>query len=116
MKKSRKKAVRSLSIRIRLTPQEYSLLTERQQGSTCPSLSHYIRQTIFRRRIVKTTRNLSEDAMMDGLSRIQRELERIGLYNPDLRSAGEAEAKEIIKLLDELNRQIKYQCSYVRTN
>ncbi len=116
MKKSRKKAVRSLSIRIRLTPQEYSLLTERQQGSTCPSLSHYIRQTIFRRRIVKTTRNLSEDAMMDGLSRIQRELERIGLYNPDLRSAGEAEAKEIIKLLDELIRQIKYQCSYVRTN
>lgn len=116
MKKARKKVVRSLSIRIRLTPQEYSLLIERQQGSTCPSLSHYVRQMIFKRRIIKTTRNLSEDAMMDALSKIQRELERIGLYNPSLRSIDEAEINLLIKLLDELNQQIKHQWSYVRTN
>src|SRR5690606_9655296 len=116
MKKARKKAVRSLSIRIRLTPQEYSLLTGRQQASTCPSLSHYVRQMNFRRRIIKTTRNLSEDAMMDALSRIQRELERIGVYNPSLRSIDDAEINELIKLLDELNQQIKHQWSYVRTN
>ena len=54
--------------------------------------------------------------MMDALSRIQRELERIGLYNPSLRSIDEAEINQLIKLIDELNQQIKHQWSYGRTN
>ncbi len=107
MKKARKKEIRSVSIRLRLTKEEYSSLAEKQRLTTCPSLSYYIRQMIFRRRIIKTVRNLSQDSVLEELSKIQRELERIGLYRQEFWDFKGPETEVLKNLLIKLNDLIK---------
>ena len=107
MKKARKHQNRSHCLCIRLTTKELETITKRQQATTCPSLSFYIRQLVFNRRIIKTVRNLTEDSVLEKLSTIQRQLENIGLYELSTGDTSNSSTQDILKVMDDLNKTIK---------
>lgn len=107
MKKARKHQNRSHCLCIRLTTKELEIITKRQQATTCPSVSFYIRQLVFKRRIIKTVRNLTEDSVMEKLSTIQRQFEELGLYALSNDDTSNSSTQAILKVMDDLNSTIK---------
>lgn len=71
-------SVRKNRITFRLTPEEYQKVEHRWKKSTCRKLSDYVRQRLFDKPTVTTTRNQSMDDLVAELSLLKRELSAIG--------------------------------------
>lgn len=65
-------------IHVRLSVQEYRIITNKTSNSTCRNMSQYLRSIIFERPIVTTYRNLSQDDMVQQMVLLNSELNAIG--------------------------------------
>ena len=65
-------------ITIRLKPEEYQQLENRQKSSTCNQLSEYIRRIILGKPVVITYRNQSADDFLQQMVQLKNELSAIG--------------------------------------
>jgi hypothetical protein len=73
-----KKNKRSRLVGVRFKPDEYKLLQEKYQSTTCRQLSEYIRRVLFEKKITVFTRNKSMDDFMTELIALRKELGAIG--------------------------------------
>lgn len=78
----KEKTNRTRWVHLRLTPEEHQKLQKRFQKTTCRKLSEYLRHCLLERQVTTTYRNTSLDDFMEEMSRLQKELNRIGInYN-----------------------------------
>jgi hypothetical protein len=66
-------------IGLRLTADEYGLLTKNWKKSTVKKLSEYVRRVLFGKAVTVYTRNQSLDELMDELILLRKELNAIGV-------------------------------------
>ena len=74
----RKNSNRTRIIGLRLTPNEYAKIEKKWKASTCRKLSEYVRRSVFKKPIVTTYRNSSQDDLMSELTKLRSELNAIG--------------------------------------
>ncbi len=73
-----KKSNRTRIIGLRLTPDEYAKIEKKWKASTCRKLSDYVRRVLFRKPIVTTYRNSSQDDILSELTCLRHELNAVG--------------------------------------
>jgi len=68
------KANKTKRVTIRLSEQEYQLLTQRWKKSTTRKLADYVRRCLFEKPIVTTYRNKSQDDFMAEMMMLRKDL------------------------------------------
>src|SRR3546814_386439 len=74
----RKNSNRTRIIGLRLTFDEYRKIEKKWKASTCRKLSEYVRRSLFKKPIVMTYRNSSQDDLMTELTKLRNELNAVG--------------------------------------
>jgi hypothetical protein len=74
----RKNSNRTRIIGLRLTSDEYGKIEKKWKASTCRKLSEYVRRHLFKKPIVTTYRNRSQDDLMTELTKLRNELNAVG--------------------------------------
>lgn len=65
-------------VHLRLTTGEYTGMHKKFRRTTCRTFSEYIRSVLMERAVVTTYRNSSQDALLEQMAVLNRELNAIG--------------------------------------
>ncbi|RYJ44276.1 plasmid mobilization protein [Flavobacterium beibuense] len=65
-------------VHVRLTTGEYNGIHKKFKRTTCRTFSEYIRAVLLERPVITTYRNLSQDALLEQMAILNRELNAIG--------------------------------------
>jgi len=103
--KRKKQPLRNKGVIIYFNQEEFDELKMQKEHSTCPNFSLYLRKRLFGQKIVTTYRNLSQDDILEEISKVQKSLqvlakaERTGF-------AGEISLEQHINQLKELIKRL----------